>query len=235
MKIFAGVDGTGTGDQKKYAKEFKNSFVNTMGRTWTWPPLTFYERGPENLGTATKEIANRAAAWVIHMRAIWRSVYPKGIGVFMAGYSRGGVAVIDAAWTLKDSKIDVDCLLLFDAVDRTDTIPEHRTTIPPNVKFCYHARRDPHANSRPEFGNCGMKFVKPTVYKEKLFFCTHGGLGGVPWSKASKTGAIVEDYEVTNPITGRSDTTNVTLQLEKAGSKATGIWMNQALKKELAK
>lgn len=216
MLIFAAIDGTGVFSDKDYAKEFKNSFVNRFSRKAVWAGNSYYQRGPSNDGFSTASKANYAAKYVrdrvdIQMK-IAGSVQP---GVFLSGYSRGAAAAISAAQTLGNAKIRVDCLLLFDAVDRSLTVG--RLSIPPNVSTCYHAVRDPVTGSRDSFDNCGRTWTKPTSYVERLFHCTHGGIGGLPYATGGATGAIKE------PV---GSTTNVTPDMDQAISAKVWMWMD---------
>lgn len=111
--------------------------------------------------------------------------------IWLAGYSRGGAAAIEAAWMLQDRGIPVQALFLFDAVERT--LYRLRTkTIPANVRSCFHARRDPGVGSRSGFGNCGTEAERGVRYVERTFFGTHGAIGGLPWSEdaATRDGSI---------------------------------------------
>ena len=102
----------------------------------------------------------------------------KATKVCLAGYSRGAAAVIRAAMNL-DPK-PVDYLVLFDAVDRSFVDAQ---TIPQNVKEVLHAKRDPKAQSREGFSNCGLSYHPGTTkYSLREFNATHGGLGGTPWA-----------------------------------------------------
>lgn len=149
---------------------------------------------------------------------------PVKLGVFLAGYSRGAAGVIEAAWRLKADGVQVHCLLLYDAVDRSATIS--KTTIPSNVLYCYHAIRDPATYSRSLFGNCGRKATSSTTYVEKMFFCTHGGMGGLPWTTSNASGSIKEKHDISMPFSGHSGATNVTPAVDRLVSAKVEQWMN---------
>lgn len=120
MIIYAGIDGTSSEDNDSYEITFENSFVNRLKKeTFTEDP--FYHRGPFISGVKTAQIAEDAYKYVVASRA--RN--PEA-AVFLAGYSRGAAAVIEVASWLKkrlpENPIPVECLILFDAVDRSHTI-----------------------------------------------------------------------------------------------------------------
>jgi hypothetical protein len=234
MLIFAGVDGTGPRDQTKYAQEFAKSHVKTLYNNW---PSTsrFYIRGPNDEGLSTKQRGDAAATFIKNLYKTSAGPNRK-IFVYLSGYSRGGAAVIDACWTLKYLKIPVTGLFLFDAVDRTNTISS-ADNIPGNVASCYHAFRDPYAFSRNWFGNCGRSASNATTYTEKMFFGTHGALGGCPWKTSGTKGAIVETnswinaLDSVNPFSSRkvagtnNGETGLTPALDAAASQKVWSWM----------
>lgn len=134
------------------------------------------------------------------------------------------------------------CLLLFDAVDRS-TIGD-TDIIPDNVNFAFHARRNELAGSREMFGNCGKIAAPGVKYEEEFFYCTHGGVGGTPWDEAKPSGYIHEmttgqkagmrtvgaasgilALKAANNFIRENDPTNVTLEQDKAGSRASWEWM----------
>ncbi|MFN0114446.1 MAG: hypothetical protein ACKVPY_07205 [Paracoccaceae bacterium] len=244
MDIFGGVDGTGTDDDKKYAVEFANSHVNTLFKQWT-TPHRFYDRGPALVGAETGDKARMLA---MAMKASWQIAGTRaGLArtpnrLFIAGYSRGAAAAVEACHMLKDAGIPVHCLMLFDAVERTNTVS--RTTVPGNVRHCFHARRDPSAASRQSFSNCSTRAEPGVKYSEKFFFCTHGGVGGCPWSKAAE-GGVVSEWDggwalaahlldtafrmhtgiPVSPVRGLQNT-RVTPAQDKTGSRASWDWMH---------
>src|SRR5690606_15633874 len=133
-----------------------------------------YQRGPSDSGIETSSLARAASEFVKrHHREATRTTAEARISVFLAGYSRGAAAVIEAAHQLRDANIDIECLLLCDAVERT--VGNNFTTIPGNVVRCFHAVRDPMAMSRRWMGNCGRTLDDPgaTRYIERIFHCTH--------------------------------------------------------------
>ena len=180
--IFAGIDGTGETDDATYAVSFANSFVKKLSTQWR-SDLRFYNRGPAFWGTATKQLGNDAAAFVAER---WKTVLAHSGTpfVFLAGYSRGGAAVIHASRELKKKGINVTCMLLYDPVDSTPTLALDVRTVPSNVVRCYRAYRAPETRSREDFNNCGLSADSPGVTKFVTFApfrCTHSGMGGMPW------------------------------------------------------
>ena len=95
--IYAGIDGTGVGDNEEYRKTFADSFVNRLSRRWK-PHYSFYRRGPTNMGTETQNLAVEACNHV-------KGMYNHERGVILAGYSRGAAAVIETAWWLRRDNI----------------------------------------------------------------------------------------------------------------------------------
>lgn len=256
VEIYGGVDGTGVYDDVQYSSDFQNSFVQQIFREWD-SAARYYRRGPSTDGFSTKSLADKTYQEVY-------SAYSHKIGrtkrIFLAGYSRGGASVIRTCELLAKHNIPVDGLFLFDAVDRTNTLSAD--IIPDNVRICFHARRDPKSMSRTySFGNCGTRFnAKKTAYREKFFFCTHGGMGGTPWTYADPDGVINEAEKTplnnrlvdrvaratpwTLPTVIAHDTyrkasrTRITLEQDKIGSRQVQVWMLTALKtlrQELAK
>lgn len=130
---------------------------------------------------STKRKGEQAA----NMVEMWMRLNQMGSASFLvlAGYSRGGAAVIHACNVLLRKNITVDCLLLFDAVDRTMNLGGVQQ-IPENVRCVYHARRHDDTKSRGSFDNCGTSMRSSAsigkTYHEKFFYGTHGAIGGVP-------------------------------------------------------
>lgn len=121
MLIFAGVDGTGAGwyanDPQQYNPVYKNSHVSKLSRHTVWRNSGLYIRGPGLFGTETAGLAALARQHVLQFAGLGEPYR-----VFLAGFSRGAAAVIETAKWLKNDGIDVECLLLFDPVDRSHTV-----------------------------------------------------------------------------------------------------------------
>jgi len=99
--------------------------------------------------------------------------------VFLVGHSRGGGILIHAARILRVRGVPVEAMFLFDAVSRNPLLDA--AVIPPNVRYCYHAVRDPRSHSRGSFGNCGSEAHPVVHFDLEPFMTTHGGMGGTPW------------------------------------------------------
>ena len=167
MIIFGGVDGTGVWNNDKYAKTFEYSFVRILYNSWTAGPRN-YERGPVTADNKLSDYTYFSALRTYrHVLSNWKA---SGSAVFLAGYSRGGAAVIEVAKWLKNKGIPVECLILFDPVDRTGQmgLPWKDTPIADTVKTIVYAKRMKSAKSRESFGNCGLRMwnSERTPYKE---------------------------------------------------------------------
>lgn len=222
MIVFAAVDGTSS-EEDTYKETFHNSFVNRLHRNELVPfSDTWYIRGPYTSGRDTAVRAEAAYSWVSDR---WKSGAAKA--VFLGGYSRGGAAVIEVAkWLKERDGIPVECLILFDAVDRTDTLGGWiwNTPIASTVKRVVYPQRDIlRTQSRLTFGNCGfMRESDATVFLHQKFFATHGGLGGVPWTVA------VDPYAGIPILTiwefGEPKATLVTPAADHDGSRDVWSW-----------
>lgn len=189
ISFYYGIDGTGPFFNKKYRPKFASSFVNVFKREASWT-VSGYSRGPTNSGFSTKSLGADAFSHVQQWMRTSRSAGVQAPFLCLAGYSRGGAAIIHTCKLLDAANISVDCLLLFDAVDRAINLFDV-AQVPKNVRHVYHARRSPEAKSRESFGNCGTSLEasrKATGpfdtlgYAERLFFGTHGAIGGLPWT-----------------------------------------------------
>ena len=217
MIIFGGVDGTGVWNSDKYDETFEHSFVRTLWRSWSLGPRN-YERGPVTSDMKPADFTYYLA-WRTYRHVLSNWQADGETAVFLAGYSRGGAAVIETAKWLKAKNVPVECLILFDAVDRTNHVgwPWKDTPIVDTVRKVIYAKRSPAANSREvTMGNCGLRMWdgRPTPYTE--FFATHGGLGGVPWPEPKAGGFINE-----GPPDGA---TRVTVAMDRAGANAVQQW-----------
>lgn len=223
--FYIGIDGTGpAGDA--YDEAMKNSFVNVLNRNWIYSKVHNYFRGPTLLGKETYTIAQIAFTYLLSQLKA-----NPGAAVCLAGHSRGGAAVIEVAYRLQRVNIAVDCMILFDAVDRSDTVDSY--VIPKNVNVVHHALRNRLAMSRLSFGNCGRQLEsRHTQYTEQHFWCTHTAVGGVPWTKRDNSSLppllptdspILRGIYIQEP--GEPLTTRVTLDQDKAGAGMVWSWM----------
>lgn len=229
MIIFAGIDGTGPADDQEYQQGMTGSCINQLYRKEVVPfDMTFYHRGPSLLGMETRTYAEIAHAWVLER---WQSGAAKAI--FLGGYSRGAAAVIEVAYWLDQRGIPVECLILFDAVDRSIPGPGggvghpwSNRKIAANVKQTIHPMRNIiTTGSRLSFGRCGDKQENAAMpHAREYFFATHGGAGGVPWKQAvlpvtgfpNPTGLIWE--------TGEINSTSVTPVADSNGAAMMRSW-----------
>ena len=168
------IDGTGDYGRDSYAKAMAGGFCKKVQFLAGRPSQSsekakgavLYHRGPGLAGTETYAIADEM------LSKVPRRWDPKE-DMYLVGHSRGGAAVIYAAQELEKRGISVRAMVLFDAVDRvlvtnkallntvalgmalgpipailsfvTDPGAPDVSTIPLNVKNCYHARRDARA------------------------------------------------------------------------------------------
>lgn len=205
MGILVGIDGTGSAvlpgasRNAEYDVAFANSFVRRICNGGG--PHARYLRGPLALGGGLVDAINTGFAHI-------RSKQTAGVTdpVLLTGYSRGAAGVTALAQTLKDAHIQVRALLLFDCVDRHLFIDSE--VIPNNVQYVFHVIRDPATSSRESFGNDAMKYRPPTDFPVAYkFMCTHGGMGGCPWSPGD--GQTMSSYINEG---GYDGITNVTFQ-----------------------
>jgi hypothetical protein len=249
MDLYLGIDGTGPSNNDEYRRDFANSFVRKIWSTWG-ANNAGYLRGPGLMGGETMSLVDAGTQWVKD-KVKEADAAKKPYRIFLSGYSRGGAAATETAFRLKRLGIKVHCMLLFDAVDRSNL--SNVDEVPSNVKLCYHARRDPAAGSRESFGNCATRFGTGVAYSQKFYFGTHGAIGGTPWTVAGASGKI-EELTSSNKIAAvalgtllggaaggvsaksladKHDFTNVTLVQEKAAAAAVWEWMSGNL--DLAK
>lgn len=187
------IDGTGDWDDKAYGVEMTKSFchqiVTQLGRT-----KALYHRGPDLSGVEVFYDAYLAAAWLARER-----LRDMNARLMLAGYSRGGSAVIKAAEILDGMFISVDSMFLFDPVARH--VYAGGEVIPANVAFSRTARRsqdpafvlkyegtikiakmDVGNPCRPSFGNTGVGWLGSGDHQPaRVFKGSHGALGGTGW------------------------------------------------------
>ncbi len=200
--IFGGVDGTSIETDEDYEKTFLNSHVHNLYRTWSHGPAE-YRRGPNALDTradiSTEHQARVIKDFVVSQWGPYRRGPVYGKAVFLAGYSRGAASVIEVCKWLKDYSIPVECLVLFDPVDRSLGVGGifNNTPITDNVKNVIHVIRDPRAESRESFKNCGTKredWNKTKGRPPVPFLGTHAAIGGTLWPDPPNGGFIDEGF-----------------------------------------
>jgi hypothetical protein len=262
------IDGSGPRSDAAYAANMEMSFVRTiylesrltalddsrsaaLPSASVWPslgrgPYKLYRRGPDAVG-ANLVLPEQLASLV---RQLWNN---GDRTVFMAGFSRGGAIVINTASILKElktqdgTKIEIEALFLFDAVDRLLYLKAQR--IPSNVRHCYHAIRDKKAGSRESFGNCGRTRESHDTHLEELsdFHTTHGGIGGTGFGESSVAAEKGDPFQWDRPkvawsspeerlahgfiVEGFDGPTKVTLAQQEAGRLRVQRWMWGFLRK----
>lgn len=181
MPIIVGIDGTGGGSSydtaernAQYDRDFANSFVRTIA---FGKPNGKYLRGPIGPGGGLPEAIQEGLNFIRAKRLQLPSE-----PILLTGYSRGALGVAVIASELQKQAINVRALMMFDCVDRH--VAYDCDTITNNVENVCHVIRDPLARSRMTFGNSGLLSNPPTNYIKpiKKFMCTHGGMGGTPWT-----------------------------------------------------
>lgn len=179
--ILVGIDGTGSraipGARRNaaYDQAFANSWVRRLCDNHR--AATLYERGPVLLGGGLVDAINNGFNFIRDLMS--RTCDQK---VLLTGYSRGAAGAVAIAARLNRASIPVEAMMLFDCVDRHIVVDAE--IIPPNVKYVKHVIRNPAAKSRESFSNDGMRYYpSKTHYPAAIqFMCTHGGMGGMPWS-----------------------------------------------------
>ena len=181
-----------------------------------------YFEGPTNLGLDVNAIANQVFQQIITFRK------QGDTKILMAGWSRGAAICVKVAQKLRDDGNYgdiIDCIALFDAVDRS--VQMNVDIIPKIVVKAYHAMRDPKVKSwtfdwnkpiEPDlfsFGNTCTKAERPNGLESKYFFATHAGLGGVPWT--GDTPRLVDASGNVVPT--------ITKEQDIEGAKAVKAWM----------
>jgi len=214
MSILVGIDGTG-GDiapgssrDERYDATFANSFVKRL--CGPSRPNKKYIRGPVLLGGGLMNAISEGHNYILARRQA-------GVNepILLTGYSRGAAGVVVIATRLQRQNIDVRAMLLFDCVDRHADIDAE--LIPSNVGNVLHVMRAPESGSRGSFGNSATQHHPSTRYREAIFYCTHGGMGGVPWT--APAGQSPNDYIVESFPDGK---TNVTYAQDAVGSSR--VW-----------
>lgn len=132
------IDGTGVDHDATYEKIMKNGFCKRIEFEYNGR----YMRGPTLTGRNTFDIANSMLEFIKFDIFVAKKESKPVQPIFLAGHSRGGAAVIRIAEMLKEIKIEVEAMFLFDAVDRIVSLTQGTSDVPSNVKKCYHALRD---------------------------------------------------------------------------------------------
>ena len=214
-----------------------------------------YFHGPHISGVDLEDIIYQVSGFLKgRIRAYFPNARPSAnqLRIVLVGHSRGGFIAMNVA---KQMPLPVYFLGLYDAVKRAFTngniiagVVTGGPIIPvmgllgssaydwlsnaervSNVQFTYHALRDPEVNSRPYFGNTGRKYTG--FHEEKLFYTSHGGIGGDPIPSSS--GKFGRDLSCSNE-TVRGGVMRMSGQnLEdicKKNSNAVDTWMRTKAK-----
>lgn len=242
--MLACVDGSGPGDKKEYARTMARSFVKEIVDSSPEPGAKkCYLQGPNALSMKVEfgwmvrvtysQVSVLASDVVAFVRANWHP----GERVFLAGYSRGGAAVIEAARRLKSQlpKLRIDAMFLFDAVERD--LATFAGTIPSNVAHAYHAVNDRSTLSRWYFYNlgvfrdCGSRIEPPGQLETATFYATHAGMGGLPWT-GDHPMRPDPGFGPHGPIgPGPVYVPTITREQDETGSRAVRQWMWTRLNK----
>src|SRR5262245_13609714 len=140
MPIVVGIDGTGSGlmsgqrRDEEYDRVFANSFVRRLCDETK--PNRKYLRGPILLGGDLIDAVVKGRRYIIEKRQA-------GVNepILLTGYSRGATGAVNIAMQLKDQRVPVKALLLFDCVDMHLAL--NAAEIPDNVGPVLHVRRSP--------------------------------------------------------------------------------------------
>lgn len=158
--IVAIIDGTGHPDNAKYKIAFRNSFCVQISKSLSTKNgyHTLYQRGTHGLDPRDVEgIAGKARATrdtilpMVDNSAMDSAIeafkhitlnLKKGCNnrIFLTGYSRGGLSVIQTVEMLSKENIKVEAMFLFDAVNMTYPGGKGHI-ITNNVESTYHVRR----------------------------------------------------------------------------------------------
>jgi hypothetical protein len=172
--MIIGIEGTGS--QGWADADMTRSFVRRALQQSTIRPASYFI-GPNDRGSDGQTICDAAHD------ALKGGYHNKP--VILVGYSRGAAYCMYIAEQAQKWGAVIDIMFMFDAVarQREFAIPDK---IPKNVKLCYHAYRDPRAGSRYFFQNVGFtREDTATILEKKMFFGSHGAIGGVSWDAAA--------------------------------------------------
>ncbi|MEP6836329.1 MAG: hypothetical protein ABJB74_23265 [Gemmatimonas sp.] len=233
---------------EKFAKSFVRQICNNVGssRYFRGPAATGSGLGwaMDNALLAIAERYGQDAAEYVRTKNDWYD--PDRRGYILCGYSRGAAGIIEVATrlqqslTLKNLKIKIYAMILFDCVNETATsvqgainhgaVPGYSnprsiisgsSMIPSNIENCVHFIRGDDTNSRADtmakYTGGAVDHGK-TAYTAMYFKATHGGLGGLPYFKGTGEGNNINILEP-----GSATATNVTM--------AEDIWASRQVAK----
>jgi hypothetical protein len=228
MVILIGIDGL-TGDANNPQTGYTGSFIHKLVTHWPDPSGAKYVPGP---GVASDVAGTGAIAYRSAMNLRGSLQNPASCGLILAGYSQGGASAIVAARLLKKAGVQVDCLAMFDSIDRDASAGT--TFVPDNVQFTIHGMRSYSSGSRPLLGNCG--WIIPNQKHLFRLKITHWGAGGVPLHQGLPAGVKPTDIVTeTNWVTGQPKLTNVTWQEDLMAASVLWAIMNAHIRTVYAK
>ncbi|NDR56308.1 alpha/beta hydrolase [Aliiruegeria sabulilitoris] len=187
--VYCGIDGTNNFDRQLYksaksAHEF-TSYVKRIGPEFSFGRHGYIKGTTDTLnGSDTDDKARGCARWV--EENVTELTGARRTGVFLAGFSRGGMSAILASNLLGEKGIVVDGLFLLDAVNRTFSLANARHRMPStNVRWIYHIYRDETSASRPLFGSVDKDLTEGSPLANlttQAIHLNHGAIGG--WKAA---------------------------------------------------
>jgi nucleoid-associated protein YgaU len=219
MVILVGIDGL-TGNAKAPNSSYAGSFIDRLTTNWPDKQWAKYVAGP---GVVSNVVGTGAIAYRTAMNMKYSLQNPGTCGLILAGYSQGAASAIVAARMLKKAGVKVDCLAMFDGIDRD--VAAGTTFVPDNVQYTIHGMRSSSSGSRPLWGNCG--WVVPNKKFHFYLKMTHWGAGGVPLYRGLPPGvqptALVTE---TDYRTNQPRQTKVTWQEDLAAAQLLWTIMN---------
>jgi hypothetical protein len=204
----------GLGPGSAYPKSFMKKLANL------WPDdhhVEYIYNGENGLGKTIQQKAEEGEQIALRLLS-----QPGVENIFLAGYSQGGAAAIVVGQALQKHGHDVGLLALVDAVSAD---PGGRgiwfdPQISQNVNYAIHAHRNPTADSRPLWGNCGMA----SFVEKRNYWITHGGAAGTFYMQ-NPAGPPAPNQLVTETgLRGEQRTTNVTQYYEWSSSGRLWDW-----------
>jgi hypothetical protein len=208
----------GTGDSFVQRADFRpqNGFISQFVRNYNpRKGKAYYLSGPCLHGGNCGAIMNDGC------RAIEQELRNGDEEINIIGYSRGGFSAIATARYvgLVHGKT-VNFLGLFDAVKMAGLSGAYDTdALPGNIRYVYHAFRNPAAGSRTsgvlnQWGNTGYLVEKGVWTLEKAMFMTsHSGMGGWPgagdvkeneseWPESKRAGSWMSGFAMRHGLIG---------------------------------
>jgi RHS repeat-associated protein len=203
--FLAAIDGTDSKKSVLFDEKFQsfNSHVRNFYEAYSGSGGKQYWNGPNLLGGGVSGTVDE-----VYQRISQALKANPGEEINLVGHSRGGLIAILVAKKLKKEIpcAKVNFLGLYDAVDRY--LFANAGTIPDNVEYVAHARRNPAVHSRDSFGNTGTSGGQE--YVQQFFWVTHSGAGGDPWG---------------GPHPKVHGKPTITKKQDEEGSRQVGNWM----------